>query len=216
MNRSGYVVADRFRIGDQGGSGRLGGASLVVTLILLIAISLIGISTAHIALLGEKSSRNDRDRQIAFQAAEVALLDAEMDIGGSPDAARTRSTLFASRKADGFIDGCGMGEKNISLGLCMHSSDPQRAAWLTADFLDASPKTMKTVPYGMFTGQPFEVGKHMLPARLPRYIIELMPYGRAGESAAIEERSYIYRITAVGFGTRDSTRVMLQTIYRKE
>lgn len=191
------------------------GATLVVTLIILIAVSLMGVSTAHIALLGEKSSRNDRDRQIAFQAAEAALLDAELDISGSSDEGRTRSTLFVSHRADGFIDGCGAGTMNVYLGLCLHSSDQGRIAWLNVDFLDDAPATMRTVPYGMFTGQAFRTGVGMLPAKPPRYIIELIPYFKAGENAAIEERSYVYRITAVGFGAREGTRVMLQTVYSK-
>jgi type IV pilus assembly protein PilX len=191
------------------------GATLVVTLIILIAVSLMGISTAHIALLGEKSSRNDRDRQIAFQAAEAALLDAELDISGPPDGGRTRSILFASHRTDGFTDGCGAGVKNVYLGLCQHGGDQSRIAWLIVDFLDETPATMRTVPYGMFTGQAFQTGTGMLPAKPPRYIIELIPYSRAGENAAIEERSYVYRITAVGFGAREGTRVMLQTVYSK-
>ncbi|MGV3742721.1 MAG: pilus assembly PilX family protein [Burkholderiaceae bacterium] len=195
--------------------GRERGATLIVTLIILIAVSLIGISTAHIALMGEKSSRNDRDRRIAFQAAEAALLDAELDIAGSPDDVRTRSGLFAAAKGEGFTEGCGAGAQNNYLGLCGHGKD-LHAAWLTVDFLDDSPKTMKTVPYGFFTGQPFDFGNGMAPERLPRYIIERIPFGQAGESAAIGDRSYVYRITAMGFGSRDSTRVMLQTFYRKE
>jgi type IV pilus assembly protein PilX len=191
------------------------GATLVVTLIILIAVSLMGVSATHIALLGEKSSRNDRDRQIAFQAAEAALLDAELDIRGSPDGGRTRSALFASHSAEGFIDGCGAGAKNIYLGLCQHSGDQSRIAWLIVDFLDEAPGTMRTVPYGMFTGQSFQTGVGMLPAKPPCYIIELIPYSQAGENAAIEARSYVYRITAVGFGAREGTRVMLQTVYSK-
>jgi type IV pilus assembly protein PilX len=191
------------------------GATLVVTLIILVAVSLMGVSTAHIALLGEKSSRNDRDRQIAFQAAEAALLDAELDISGSPDEGRTRSALFASHRTEGFVDGCGRGTENIYLGLCLHSSDQGRIAWLTVDFLDEESATMRTVPYGLFTGQSFPTGAGMLPAKPPRYIIELIPYVKAGENAAIGERTYVYRITAVGFGGREGTRVMLQTVYSK-
>jgi type IV pilus assembly protein PilX len=191
------------------------GATLVVTLIILIAVSLMGVSTAHIALLGEKFSRNDRDRQIAFQAAEAALLDAELDISGTPDEGRSRSALFASHKTDGFVDNCGAGAKNVYLGLCRHTGDQSQTAWLTVNFLDESAGTMRTVPYGTFTGQYFQTGSGMLPAKPPRYIIELISNSRAGENAAIEERSYLYRITAVGFGAREGTRVMLQTVYSK-
>ena len=57
-------------------SGRQRGASLIVSLLMLVAVLVLGISAAQIALQGEKASRNDRDRQIAFQAAEAALMDA--------------------------------------------------------------------------------------------------------------------------------------------
>jgi type IV pilus assembly protein PilX len=41
-----------------------------------------------------------------------------------------------------------------------------------------------------------------------------MAYNRQGESA--EKPSYFYRVTAIGFGVRDTTQVVLQTFYRKE
>lgn len=201
------------------GSGKLlvqNGATLIVTLIILIAVSLIGISAAHIALLGEKSSRNDRDRKIAFQAAEATLLDAEREIEQSPDMGDSRSAQFASNKTVGFVEGCGSGERNPYLGLCTRGSDRITEAWLAVDFLDESAASMRTVPYGRFTGQVLETGAGMAPSRRPRYIIEQLPFTAAGENAEIEERSYVYRITAVGFGAKDGTRVMLQTVYRKE
>ena len=55
-----------------------------------------------------------------------------------------------------------------------------------------------------------------MPARPPRYLIELMAYNKAGEDASGDGRTYFYRVTAIGFGMRDTTRVVLQTFYRKE
>ncbi len=192
------------------------GVSLIIALLMLIAVVLLGIAAARIALQGEKASRNDRDRQIAFQAAEAALMDAEMDIEHSPDAARTRSTIFSRNKTDGFIDGCGEGDANIFLGLCMHAAEGAMPVWLTVDFNNAASSTAKSVPYGKFTGRAFQTGQGSLPGKLPRYIIELMIYNKAGESADMAGRTYFYRVTAVGFGVRETTRVVLQTFYRKE
>ncbi len=200
------------------GHARQRGASLIVSLLMLVAVLLLGTSAAQIALQGEKASRNDRDRQIAFQAAEAALLDAELDIENSPDAVKSRSQQFSKNSALGFPgdgeDGCRAGESNINLGLCRHASDGAAPIWLTVDFLDATSSTMHSVPYGKFTGQDFPIGKGSLPGKLPRYVIELMLYTKAGESADMP--SYIYRVTAIGFGARDSTQVVLQTFYRKE
>lgn len=189
------------------------GASLIVALMMLIAVLSLGISAAQMALQGEKAARNERDRQIALQAAEAALLDAETDIEDAPDAARSRSALFAHDRTEGFARGCGSGTGNPFLGLCLRA-DGDTPVWLSVDFLDQSNRA-RTVPYGHFTGQSFPAGQGILPARPPRYVIELMPYNMAGEAATAADLTYFYRITAIGFGMRDSTRVVLQTFYRK-
>jgi type IV pilus assembly protein PilX len=196
--------------------GKQQGASLIVALLMLIAVVMLGISAAQIALQGEKASRNDRDRQIAFQAAEAALMDAEMDIEHSPDPVKTRSAIFSRNSADGFSGGCGAGDANPFLGLCLHAAEGMTPVWLSVDFMNTASTTMRSVPYGKFTGQTFQTGKGSLPGRLPRYIVELMMYNKAGESAELSGHSYFYRITAIGFGVRDTTHVVLQSLYRKE
>lgn len=199
---------------DKSSAGRQQGATLVVSLLMLVAILLLGISAAQIALQGEKASRNDRDRQIAFQAAEAALMDAEMDIENST-ATGSRSKVFARDSKEGFADGCGAGTDSTYLGLCTRAEDGAPSVWKTVNFLDQSTNA-KSVPYGHFTGQTFDTGKGSLPERKPRYIIELMTYNKAGEGASQEDTTYFYRVTAIGFGTRSTTQVVLQTFYRKD
>lgn len=190
------------------------GMSLVVSLLMLIAILALGISAAQMALQGEKASRNDRDHQIAFQAAEAALMDAELDIqnasGGS-----SRSSMFQPDSTLGFTAGCGAGTSNTNLGLCQAAPEGATPVWESIDFLDASDDA-KSVPYGHFTGQSFPIEKGSLPSRLPRYIIEILPYTAPSAGATSSEMTYIYRVTAIGFGMRDSTQVVLQTFYYKE
>ncbi len=192
--------------------------TLVISLVMLIAISLLGIAAAQMALQGEKTSRNDRDRQIAFHAAEAALADAEADIESSPDTTRSRSHIFSKNSALGFPDtaedACQNGASNRYLGLCRSKSDDTPSVWRRVDFLMSEPEKVHSVPYGMFTGKTFPVAKGSLPNRLPRYIIELLPYAGPGENAS--NISYLYRITAIGFGARETTQVVLQTFYRKE
>lgn len=191
------------------------GASLIVSLLMLVAVLLLGISAAQISLQGEKASRNDRDRQIALQAAEAALQDAEMDIENSPDA-KSRSALFSENPVlTDFIDGCGTGDSNTNLGLCATASPGSAPIWLTVDFTDAAASSTKSVPFGNFTGQKMQTGKGSLPSKLPRYIIEVLDYNAAAAVTDIENKKYFYRITAMGFGTRESTQVVLQTFYRK-
>ena len=45
------------------------GFSLITTLILLIVVTVLGLAASRIVLMSEKTSRFDRDTQIAFQAA---------------------------------------------------------------------------------------------------------------------------------------------------
>ncbi|MBS1169430.1 MAG: pilus assembly protein [Burkholderiaceae bacterium] len=199
-------------------ASRQQGASLVVSLLMLVAVLLLGISAAQIALQGEKASRGDRDRQIAFQAAEAALADAEIDIEKS-SASNSRSSVFKEKDVldHYFITGCGTTGDNggKSLGLCQPAPAGQTPVWLTVDFTDTGASTAKSVAYGAFTGQEMQVGTGSTPARLPRYIIEIFKYNQAGSGTGGQDSTFFFRITAIGYGMRDTTKVVLQTFYRK-
>lgn len=138
-------------------SVRQSGAALLIALVALTIVMLLGVASAQTALMNEKSSRNDRDRQLAFQAAEAALHDARLYLAGM----RANPAAFSER-----MDSAG--------------------------------------DYGRYSGRLFPHGVATLAARMPHYRIELL--GKAADTQA-------YRITAVGFGARESTRVMLQAIY---
>lgn len=192
---------------------RQNGMSLAVTLLMLIVVLILSTSAANIAMQTEKASRNDRDRQVAFQAAEAALMDAELDIEGGPNTGLSRSDLFAEDKVEGFVQGCGAGIDNPYLGLCIGGGGAE-PAWLAVDFSNEADNA-SSVPYGRFTGMSFQTGEGTLPAKPPRYIIEVLPYTQAGQSAGQDDMTYFYRVTAAGFGMRPTTIVVLQSYYRK-
>ena len=183
-------------------------------LCILIAVLLVGVSAARMALQAEKSARSERDRHLAFQAAEAALVDAEMDIEGGLDARSQRAAMFAPDSALGFALGCGHGVASANLGLCLRAGGSEAPVWQVIDFADDGAASAHSVPYGNFTGAILKTGQGSLPAKLPRYIIELMPFNYMGEDAGLQ-LSYFYRVTAIGFGARASTLVVLQTLYRK-
>ena len=194
---------------------RDGGAALLTALFVMVALTIIAMSAAQMALGAEKSARNERDRHLAFAAAEAGLLDAERDIEGGADPASSRAAMFASGSALGFVEGCGEGAANPKLGLCAYrsaSSSPAAPAWQAAGLADAG--AAAATPYGTFTGAVLPTGAGGLPARAPRYVIELMPLVVAGEDAG-QRAGNLYRITAIGFGARDNTHVVLQEVYRK-
>ena len=190
------------------------GAVLLVAMCVMLVLLVLGVSAARTALNGEKAARGDRDRQIAFQAAEAALGDAERDIEGTGIQEPARAAMFARTGAAGFVDGCGAGASNPGLGLCRRAGPSAAPSWQRAPLAEASGDKARSVEYGRFTGAFMPVGRGTLPARLPRYVIELMPYARAGEDAAQRDANF-YRITAIGFGASESTQVVLQSFYLK-
>jgi len=186
------------------------GASLLVTLVMLLIALLAGLSMANLAMMNEKTDRNERDRVVALQAAEAALADAELDIENSSSAA-SRSSLFSPHSAIGFEINCARGDSNVFQGLCLNTGDARRASWKTLDITSAGANS-PSVRFGRFTGQSMPFGAGPFPARLPRYLIELMPDNVPGQST---RATYLYRVTAIGFGTDPHSQAVVQSFYRK-
>lgn len=194
------------------------GASLIVVLIMMTVIFIIGLISSRLALFSERAARNDRDRQIAFQSAEAALLDAELDIYGPNTSVNKRVCTFDSKKPAEFIEGCGTGAQT---GMCLFSLSPGDA-WKQVKGLYTSETgtgaSNKTVEYGQFTGQSLPASTSGLTVRLPRYIIEAVPYagtGAGNDAVASLKNEYAFLVTAMGFGFRTETQVLLQALVYK-
>ncbi|MYN45024.1 pilus assembly protein PilX [Pseudoduganella sp. FT93W] len=56
------------------------GMAVLLSLVLLVIVLLLGTSAAQLSLQGTRSARAARDRDVAFQAAEAAVADAEHDL----------------------------------------------------------------------------------------------------------------------------------------
>ena len=191
------------------------GAALIIALLMLIVLSMLGIGAVRIGLQSAKMGRNQRDRQIAWQAAEAALLDAEYDIG-NPNSPRyalfgkpqpETMAMAACSSSSHSSNGNGGGP---APGLCLPAADPRHAVWQRMDRSDDAPG----VVYGRYSGRIMQTGAGALPARPPRYLIEILP-PTAGNPPKTD-RSRLYRISALGFGPDESTRVLLQSLYRRQ
>lgn len=187
---------------------RARGFSMVIVLIILGILSLLGVAATHMTLTTERSSRYDRDWQIAYQAAEAALLDAEFDIRGPNTFAGKRVSQFQNTSVLGFTTGCG--NSGTDRGLCLPSTSG-KDVWYTVDFGDESGNA-KTVGFGEFTGRTLDVGGGVRPKKNPRYIIEVIPDNQPGFGTS----RVMYRVTAMGFGPRDDVQAVLQMFFRKE
>jgi len=64
-------------ISVQKSNGTQRGSALIISLVILLVLTLIGITGMQTTVLEEKMSGNFRDKNIAFQAAESAMRDAE-------------------------------------------------------------------------------------------------------------------------------------------
>lgn len=196
------------------------GLSLIVVMLILIVVSVLGVGGIQISMMGERSTRNERDMQVAWQGAEAGLIDAEFDIEGLPAASTNkRNSIFKRGDVDlaKFIDNCG--DSGQSIGLC-GLKETGKPAWLTVDFT-ATGTGAKAVELGTYTGRDFPSGvKGIQPAKPPRYVIEPIwdRYGvksyRTHAPGASNDRSYVYRVTSMGFGPNGETQGVLQMIYR--
>ena len=172
------------------------GLVLLCALLLMLAAMLAGLAVARTTFASVAAARYERERLVARGAAEAALRDAERDIAGGTMPAR--AALFTATSASDWPAGCGQGAHDR--GLCGARDPP---AWQALDL--AAPGNPALVPYGDITGAPMATGGGLLPARPPGYLIE-----RLGPTPGL------YRITAIGFGTRASTQVVLQALYRRQ
>lgn len=186
------------------------GFSLITVMIILVVVSLLGVAASQMVLLSERSSRYDRDWQIAFQAAEAALIDAEFDIRGPNTSGSARLASFTSTGLLGFSAACSTGTDR---GLCLPAATG-KPIWYTVDFTDESASAV-TVQFGEFTGRSFANGvAGIQPAMRPRYIIEAIPDLTPGGNANIQK--LLYRVTAMGFGPRKETQAVVQMYFKKE
>jgi type IV pilus assembly protein PilX len=171
------------------------GASLVIALMFLIVLTILGLVSVRSSTLHERMAGNDRDRAIAFEAAEAALRDAEVDI------------LDNLTAASPFDEDC-------TNGLCIPATIAT-PNWRQVTWAGGTSRV-----YGVASGAgayPLDV------AQPPRYIVELLPDlpPGAGNSMNANARSSTsggtaYRITARGWGRRDTTQVLLQSVYVKQ
>jgi type IV pilus assembly protein PilX len=182
----------------------------MVVLILLVIVSILGLSAAQVALMGERGTRNDRDRQIAWQAAEAALMDAEFDMRGPGTA--SRKDIFRTGNSFEAITGCS--NSGNSKGLCQ-TSKTDKPVWVAVDF---TTKNSPSAEFGDFTGRTFDAGSSGLkPARSPRYIIEALKDTEAfNEATSQAPVKIVYRVTAMGFGPREDIQAVTQMVFRKE
>ena len=124
MRNKYYYSPTRWRTqllhGTNGALKHQSGAVLPISLIMLLLLTLIGVTGSQMTGLEEKMAGNMRDRNIAFQAAEAALRDAEQDIRGIGVTATPPKRNPSIAGITGFFVNCNMDniENTADDGLC--------------------------------------------------------------------------------------------------
>ena len=181
--------------GPRLGAGRLAprqrGIVLVAVLVLLLCSMLLATASFESATLGERKAGNTRDRQLAFQAAESALRDAELMVRSDTDGP------FQPLRVREFNPRC-------DNALC-RSSD---SAPIWPQLSEADWTGPKTWTLGAATGAaaPTDV------SAAPRYLVEYQGTAQPIEPGKPCVAMFLITVRAQGAAT--TTNVMLQSVYR--
>ncbi len=158
------------------------GVVLVISMIMLLLLTLIGVTGTQVTTLEEKMAGNARDQNLAFQAAESALIDAENDIDNTVGALVPR------------INGSTGFDTNCTNGLCLNGT----GAGFSSIWNDAA-KVSNAVSFGTYTGASAIPGVALQPIYLidaitsgtARYRITAIGYGGTQNAQRILEEIYI-------------------------
>jgi type IV pilus assembly protein PilX len=176
------------------------GMVLVVTLIMLLMMSLLGLSAIRVTTLEERMAGNWRDQQLSLQAAEAALRGAE----------RQLAPLQAPPNPRDFPNGCGAGEDCLVFDGRESTRRPTEEGVMSAD------PTQRAEWEALARAYEPEISG--IPAQ-PRFLIEHRGYIRdhlvSGFGANQETGRDQYRITARGSGQTTVSRSVLQTHFIK-
>lgn len=162
------------------------GVVLLVSLIMLLLLTLIGVSGSQVTGLEEKMAGNMKDRNLAFQAAEAALAAGEAATAGKP-------TITCPGAATGFY---------MPMDADCNGTAETTPVWESAAFDWATDSIQ-------YTGDLKDISAD------PRYIIEDMGVVDCKGSATGSLGCRNYRVTARATGGTENAVVILQSIYQR-
>lgn len=182
---------------------REGGAVLAISLIMLLLVTVLGLSTIGTTTMQEKMAANTRDKDLAFQAAELALKVAEKAL---EEEGLTAADFTA----------------NCSNGLCSpHNVSANFMRWEDPDICGSGEDIWSCDKSRAVGGaDAVDANNHSQP---PRYFIEKLDdldtadhlnIGNIGDAIHSEEVT-VYRITAIGYGGSATSQAVLQSTYAK-
>lgn len=191
----------------QPNSAQQRGAALIISLILLLIMTIVGISASMNTTMQSKMAGSIADRNMALQAAEHAMRVAEGKLQGWINSGNAILTYDAA-KAGQFISS---GTDRVYLFDALAAAQPwdlNTAKWDTTDSMDAGAITQDSLT--------LPVSKN------PRYMIAVYPDNTNAQTKALEgvEQGALpemvgrrYTLSATGWGAQANTRSTIQVEY---
>lgn len=195
-------------------NARQGGFALIAGLVVLVLLTLIMLAALRMASLEERMAGNLKNQNIAFQAAESALREAEMLIHNSA------STIDLD--GDGTNEGNPFNPMDLYTGPFQEVDDPvcvsglcQRSKMVCVDD-ECSMAELNSNHIRTLDDDEVRTANLDIPGiEEPQYVIEIVDIPSAGNGSTDERRRYVtFRITARAWGEDPNSLVQLQSTYR--
>ncbi|MHB8346031.1 MAG: pilus assembly PilX family protein [Acidiferrobacterales bacterium] len=176
---------------------RQDGMVLVIVLILLLVMTIIGLTAAQSTALEERMTGNQRDRDIAFQSAEYTLRIAQAD-------------LLAAQWTNFLSDTGGL-----------YTYDPTNTTVVEPLYNTLNWSNAGSV-FTVGGGQPGTGSPLSNVTQQPEFVIEQMP-AVAAPGSALGQPEYssgvppvqVFRIYTLAYGGDNNAQVMLQAVIRR-
>lgn len=160
------------------------GVTLIVALIFMAMLALLGATAAQNSVLEERMAANTRDRDLAFQAAEAALKDAESNIA-------TFSAQMGTSPGLVIADSC----VNPSVASCYLSHGNDAAYWTSTFIWNTTNARNPTQVLNQVDSQPLFMIERIPggPGTLEAYRATARGVGKSANAVAITQSVFNYQ-----------------------
>lgn len=195
--------------------GAQAGISLVVTLLLLLALTLIGIAAINNNNLQVKMAVNNAESNLSFQNAESAVQLAEKWLAQQTTRPAALDTACSTAPCD---TAAAVWKDGVYTPVLPGTKSYLNPAWWTASTSPARDYvTNYTDANTTLLSSTRTLPGSVVVYSTPRYIIEELRSltSELGNDGTPEYTMWYYRITALGYGAQQQSTTMIQTIYAK-
>lgn len=190
------------------------GNTLLISLILLLLFTVIGLSSVSNVNFNQKMSSNYRDSDLSFQAAEAALAEGEAY-------AEALSASLSEQNFESTCSGSACFTPQCVDGRCFNGS---YAAGTACTINEPSPRIAANETTWSAGGRA-RASQITFPelASAPKYIIEFLCFVQTDPLVTalappppypVADWAYLFRVTSYAEGINGSARVMLQSTYK--